>query len=316
MKRRDLFKDAGMGAIAALAAGGASAAESTVGAEKKKAAHSVHGKIIDTRCRPLFGEFAKQFTPQANEMFYRKAGLAMPPSVLQASEELMLKEMDEAGIATGIAPSRFISNDHLVEMVNHFKGRFVGMASIDQPDDIKKNLEIVDKYVLNGPLKGIHFEPGHFKVPVFANDPRFYPLYEYCQEKGVVVGLMLGGNCGPNFIEHTNPAIIAQLSMDFPKLQWFICHGGWPWVEEILGVAYWRENVWIEADMYSYNGMPGAQEYVNAANGYLQDRFMYGSSYPLLPMKETVEMTKTMFNDDVYDKIMFKNAAKLFKLEA
>lgn len=317
MKRRELLKGMGWGAFGAAAAVGAGAAAAAEAeAEVSDVKKRVRGRIIDTRCRPMFGDFAKQFTPQSSEMFYRKAGLAMPESVKASSEEKMLAEMDEAGIAVGIAPSRFIPNEHLVQMVEHFKGRFVGMAAIDQAEDVQKNIEIVDKYVLNGPLKGIHFEPGHFPVPLKANDPKFYPLYEYCEEKGVVVGLMLGGNNAPNFVDHTDPRIITQLAADFPKLQWFICHGGWPWVQQILGACYWRDNIWLEPDMYSYNGMPGCMDYVNAANGFLQDRFMYGSSYPLLPMKETVEMAERMFSDEVYEKVMYKNAAKLFKLDA
>lgn len=85
----------------------------------------------------------------------------MPESVRTASEKAMLEEMDAAGVSVGIAPSRFIPNDHLVEMVEHFKGRFVGMASIDSANTIKENLDIIKRYAVDGPLTGIHFEPGH-----------------------------------------------------------------------------------------------------------------------------------------------------------
>ena len=134
----------------------------------------------------------------------------------------------------------------------------------------------------------------------YANDPKFYPVYEYCQEQGLVVGIMLGGNSGPNLINWTNPAIITQLAADFPSVNWFICHGGWPWVTEILGTCFWYENIWIEPDLYMFN-CPGAQEYINAANGFLQDRFMFGSGYPLLPLGETVRRSRKLFSDAVYD---------------
>ena len=153
--------------------------------------------IIDTRMRPMYGAFAEQFTPEACAPFCRKIGMDMPESVRTASEKAMLEEMDAAGVSVGIAPSRFIPNDHLVEMVEHFKGRFVGMASIDSANTIKENLDIIKRYAVDGPLTGIHFEPGHSAVPLYANDPKFYPVYEYCQEQGLVVGIMLGGNSGP-----------------------------------------------------------------------------------------------------------------------
>ena len=269
--------------------------------------------IIDTRMRPMWGEFARQFTPGACAPFFRKIGMNMPESVQKSSEEDMIREMDEAGIAVGIAPSRFISNEHLTEMVEHFRGRFVGMASIDSANSIRENLDIIRTYAVDGPLKGIHFEPGHSSLPLYADDPKFYPIYEYCQEQGLVVGIMLGGNNGPNLINHTNPANITQLAADFPGINRFICHGGWPWVTEILGACFWHENIWIEPDLYMFN-CPGAQEYINAANGFLQDRFMFGSGYPLLPLGETVKRAREMFSDAVYDKVMYKNAAELFNL--
>lgn len=269
--------------------------------------------IVDTRMRPMYGEFARQFTPEACEPFFRKIGMTMPESVRESSEAAMLREMDEAGVTVGIAPSRFISNDHLVEMVTHYKGRFVGMASIESSNSIKENLDIVTRYAVNGPLKGIHFEPGHSRTPLYANDPKFYPVYEYCQEQGLVVGVMLGGNSGPNMMQHTNPAIITQLAADFPGINWFVCHGGWPWVTEILGACFWYDNIWIEPDLYMFD-CPGSQEYIKAANGFLQDRFMFGSGYPLLPLDETVRRSREYFSDAVYDKVMGGNAVTLFQL--
>ena len=59
--------------------------------------------IIDTRMRPMWGEFARQFTPGACAPFFRKIGMNMPESVQKSSEEDMIREMDEAGIAVGIA---------------------------------------------------------------------------------------------------------------------------------------------------------------------------------------------------------------------
>ena len=271
--------------------------------------------IIDSRMRPLYGSFAAQFAPEACEPFFKKLGMEMPPSVKQGSEALMLQEMDEAGIDIGIAPSRFIGNKELEAMVAHYQGRFIGLASIDGDNTIRENLEIVERHVVNGRLKGVHFEPGHsLKVPRKADDPVFYPIYEYCQEKSIVVAVMLGGNNGPNLVEHTNPAIITRLARDFPDVRWFVCHGGWPWVTEILGVCFWYENIWIESDLYLY-GAPGWREYVDAANGFLQDRFMFSSGYPLLPLKETVDGAKALFKEEVLDKIMFKNAAELFGID-
>ena len=57
-------------------------------------------------------------------------------------------------------------------------------------------------------------------------------------------------------------------SADFPDLRIVVSHGNWPWVSEILHVAFRRPNVYLSPDMYLYN-MPGMDDYLRAANGFL-----------------------------------------------
>ena len=66
--------------------------------------------------------------------------------------------------------------------------------------------------------------------------------------------------------------------------------------------------------MYSF--LPGGQLYVEAANGYLQDRFLFGTAYPALPFQGTVERVCGLsFSDEVLDKVLFGNAARLLGTE-
>ena len=82
--------------------------------------------VIDVRLRPPFKSFRQQYSPAANKAFSAKFGLASPPSVQQISEELMLREMDEAGITFGLATGRNghfrynVSNEDVVEMTAHY----------------------------------------------------------------------------------------------------------------------------------------------------------------------------------------------------
>jgi hypothetical protein len=91
---------------------------------------------------------------------------------------------------------------------------------------------------------------------------------------------MAGGNAGPD-LTFSHPVQVDRLADRHPKLQIIAAHGSWPWVTEILGVAFRRTNVWVSPDMYLF--LPGGQMYVEAANGYLQDRFLFGTAYPALP---------------------------------
>ena len=181
--------------------------------------------IIDTRMRPMYGAFAEQFTPEACAPFCRKIGMDMPESVRTASEKAMLEEMDAAGVSVGIAPSRFIPNDHLVEMVEHFKGRFVGMASIDSANTIKENLDIIKRYAVDGPLTGIHFEPGHSAVPCIPTIPNSIPSMNTVRNRARRRHHARRQQRGPtsSITGRTRHHYTARRRFS-PGVNWFICH--------------------------------------------------------------------------------------------
>jgi predicted TIM-barrel fold metal-dependent hydrolase len=62
--------------------------------------------------------------------------------------------------------------------------------------------------------------------------------------------------------------------------------------------------------------MPGAEEYVRAADTYLQDQFLFGTAYPYRPLQQTAEEFLALnINPAAMEKIVYRNTAKLLKLE-
>lgn len=187
------------------------------------------------------------------------------------------------------------------------------MAGID-PSDKYKAVDEIDRFVVNGPLKGVGIEPGLLPVPMYPNDRRIYPIYEKCEAEGIPLLLMAGGGNGPD-AGYSAPMIIDQIAADFPKLTIINTHGGYPWVTEILFVAYRRPNVYICPDMYLFN-QPGWQDYVTAANFALQDRFLFGTAYPFIPLEAGVEHFKKLpFKPEVLPKVLYQNAVRALKLD-
>lgn len=65
--------------------------------------------------------------------------------------------------------------------------------------------------------------------------------------------------------------------------------------------------------MYMYIFQPGSQVYVEAANGFLADQLLFGSSYPFRPIGQSIEDFQQLgFRDGVLDKLLYANAARLF----
>ena len=61
--------------------------------------------------------------------------------------------------------------------------------------------------------------------------------------------------------------------------------------------------------------LPGSQAYVDAANGFMANQFLFGSSYPFRPIRQSIDdFLQLGFDEAVLDKLLYGNAARLFKL--
>jgi uncharacterized protein len=98
-----------------------------------------------------------------------------------------------------------------------------------------------------------------------------------------------------------------------PRLDIVVHHGAWPRVDEIVGVAFRYPNVMLVPDMYIFQ--PGGRLYVEAANGALADQVAFGSSYPFRAMRQSADDYQRLgFRDEVLEKVLFANAARLLKM--
>lgn len=279
-------------------------------------------KIIDFRLRPPLKSFLSMMMYSNIERSARMAaglGMELAPSTRKNSIELLLKEMDAAGIVKGVVPGRIspvlgsVEDSEIVEIVREYPDRFIGLAGINPLLGRRNAVAAIDAAMKNG-LKGIVLEPGLLSLPMYLDDRRLYPIYAHCEDKNIPVLFMAGGNAGPD-CSYSQPVHIDRVAADFPELKIISGHGNWPWVSEILHVCYRRQNVYLSPDMYLYNNMPGAMDYVNAANGFLADRFLFASAYPLLPVTEVVrKFLAFKIKDEVLDRIMYKNAAYVLGL--
>ncbi len=279
-------------------------------------------KIIDVRLRPPAGGFLK------NSMYKDKERTAhlgrefpLPPSVLKESMDLLIKEMDSlgnyigcvTGIKRGNDPvSGWIENKEIYEIVKKYPGRFLGIGAIDASNR-RKALDDVDQCVNEYGFKTIIIEPGFHKTPMYADDRRLYPVYSRCADMGIPVFLLVGGNNGPD-ISYTDPVYVEHVAQDMPDLKIVINHGAWPWVPQVLQVARRWTNIYLSADLYLT--FPGTNEYIEAVNVFLGDRFFYGTGYPFAPLVDYFEKFKKLgIKEEFMDNVLYKNLERLLQLK-
>lgn len=276
--------------------------------------------VIDFRIRPPFKTFrdlVMYSSAERRDRFTRQLGFEPSAAAREQSVELMIAEMDAAGVDIGVVVGRnsgmlgSVDNDIVLEFAQSHPGRFVPVASIDATRR-KPAIEQIDRAVAAG-FKAINIEPGAYAVPMYTDDRRLYPIYAHCEDRGLPVIIMTGGNAGPD-ISYTSPETLDRVLTDFPTLKIVSSHGNWPWVHEILHVAFRRPNLYLSPDMYLVN-MAGMDDYVRAADGFLSDRFIYASSFPFCPIKPYKEWFCTLnIRPENREKIMYSNAAGLLGL--
>ncbi len=278
--------------------------------------------IIDFRLRPPYKSYLDAIMYrelERSKKMSERIGMYQAESVQKLDLELTLKEMKAAGISKGVVSGRkanphvgMVDNGHVKELVETYPDSFLGLAGID-PFDKENAIGETERYVVNGPLKAVVIEPGVLSEPSFADDERFYYLYEYCEQREIPVMMMIGGNGGKN-INYSMPWQVEHVALDFPKLQIIVAHGGFPWITEMIQVAYHCTNVNLLPDLFMLN-MPGAEQYVTAANYILKDQMLFGSAYPFAPLKDAVACVRSMgMHEDAQNKFFYENAVRILKL--
>lgn len=275
---------------------------------------------IDFRIRPPYGNYLNFFASAEHlGNFAGQFGLPLAPSIKAKSEELFIKELDEAGIDIGVIPGRQImgvSNEELFKFADRYPGRFYVFPNVNALDT-EAALTEIDKYIVNGKGKGIAIEPT-FGPPDWIHDfddERAFPVYEKLQELDVPLMITHSGYISGDAFDSYTPHL-DHLALKFPKLRIIVAHGGWPWFREIIEVAFRRPNVYILPDIYANGVVPFSDDIRTAAKYLLPDRILFGTAYPIAPIVESTENAKKWdLTEEGKEKFFYKNAAILLGLE-
>lgn len=280
-------------------------------------------QIIDMRCRPayLHDFFGKTpGTPDYEVVKWLNARVGTRGDVehftASSTPEGFLAEVAGAGLSRAVVVGRHTPTQHLpndtIHAIVSTSPLLEGIGSVDPALMGRQTaLDEAERAILTLGLKGIDLEPGFGTPARHPDDPVYWPLYELLAALDVPLFLM----SGPTTPDHrfNDPAPLANVARNFPRLKIAVYHGYWPRVQEIIGVAFRWENVHIIPDMYLFQ--PGTRAYVDAVNGFLAEQFLFGSSYPFRPIRQTIEdFQKVGFRDDVLEKLFYDNAARLLKL--
>lgn len=278
--------------------------------------------LIDFRVRPPFKSHMETCVfnggPIPNDPVKQSIfdmGKERVPSKEARSIEMFMEEMDATGTTKAVIMGRkaddygSVNNDDSAELAAKYPGRFIPFAGVNP--GLPGQVEEIERCARLG-FRGIGLDCGWLRTPMYIDDERVNPIYEKCQELGLIASITCSFMLGPD-MTYSDPDAIMRVAARFPDLKIVVPHGCWPHVHKALAMAIVCPNVYLMPDCYVYiPGFPLSEEYINAANTYLKYRILYASTYPVRSLAQCLAGWKARaFTPEALRNTLYENAARL-----
>lgn len=237
-----------------------------------------------------------------------------------------LKMMDEAGIEhslliavrcgdMNVKGSFNISYQRVASICKQYPDRFSGLAGIDPTLGMQQLREL--EFAVNElGFVGAHYYPHWFDLP--PDHQYVFPIYAKCIELDIPIMMQLGHNLvyqrDRRLPSIGKPITLDRVAILYPELRLLGIHLGVPWTQEMISMAWKHENIYIGGDAYAPKHWP--KEMIHYANTYGQDKFLFGTDWPVIdPIRAVREVNTLNFRPGPLKKIMRDNAIRIFKLD-
>ncbi|HXG68039.1 MAG TPA: amidohydrolase family protein [Blastocatellia bacterium] len=271
-------------------------------------------RAIDAWAQPALAHMAQKL-PEIARLF-KQSGSAHLLETGVTPEE-MARAMDAAGVETVMLsawhrPGQWvITNDEVAEFVRRYPGRFVGVAAVNLEKPIEAVREL-DRAVRELGFKALRVVPWLWNRP--PNDKFYFPLYVKCIELGIPFCTQVG-HTGPLMPSETGRPVpyLDEVALIFPELKIVGGHIGYPWTDEMIGVAWKHENVFIDTSAYLPRYYP--PQLLHYMKTYGKDKVLFGTNFPQLPFEKCMKQVRALdLPDDIRARFLRENARRVFNL--
>jgi uncharacterized protein len=211
-------------------------------------------------------------------------------------------DMDRCGIERVLIPSLQIRSfvhqrmqwefapDEIHAIVQEYPGRLHGLYGIN-PYSRMAGVRELERSVRQLGFVGAHLHPYGFELPL--DHRRFYPFYAKCAELEVPVVIQVGHSAEAMPSEAGRPLLLDTVALDFPELRIVAAHTGWPWVEELIALAWKHPNLFIATTAHPpKHWQPELISFLNTNRGI--GKVMYGSDYPVLEWSSSLQQIQEL----------------------
>lgn len=187
----------------------------------------------------------------------------------------------------------------------------------------------IDSALAAGVLKGLKIYLGYY--PVAPDDDRYKPLYELAGKHRVPVVFHTGDTSSADAkIRFAHPLPIDDIAVDFRQTKFVLAHLGNPWTMDAAELMYKNPNVYGDlsgfligtesyfSDSANAESIDDAVERIREAFAWVENpkKFLYGSDWPLAPMKPYLALMKRAIDPQHHEAVFRTNAAEVFAVTA
>lgn len=225
-------------------------------------------------------------------------------SLVESGEKIGVRHYIIFSVAT--TPHQVHSiNTYIAETVKNSGGLMTGLGTL-HPDseDIEGDIEEIKALG----LKGVKMHPDFQKFRI--DDPKCDKIYELC--RGVLPVLLHTGDTRYDF---SNPDRVIPVLEKYKNLTVIGAHfGGWSCWKEAAEKLHKYDNFYVDcSSSFDWLTPDEAKELVRM---YTADRVLFGTDYPMWKHELELNRFKQMgLTDEEEEKILYKNAMKLFSID-
>lgn len=272
------------------------------------------GVIIDAWAQPATPDAAAKL-PEVVRLLKQSGTASVLETGLTAAQ--IVESMDRAGIqklmlSAWHRPGQWVyHNDLVAEMVQQYPDRFVGVAAVNLEKPVEAVREL-ERAVKELGFKALRVIPWLWNRP--PNDKFYFPLYVKCIELDIPFCTQVG-HTGPLMPSEPGRPVpyLDEVALVFPELKIVGGHIGYPWTDEMIGLAWKHENVFIDTSAYLPRYYP--PQLLHYLKTYGQDKVLFGTNFPQLPLEKcTAQVKELNLPLDIQAKFLAGNAKRIFKL--
>lgn len=278
-------------------------------------------QAIDYWCNPFTPEAIKKFA-QDEEVAHVIKWWGMEERWAGQTVDQFVDMLDECGVEIAMVPCFKMRSYQRKVMISEYTPQEIADIANQRPDRIKglyginpylklEGVRDLEKSVKEYGFVGAHLHTYGFEKAI--NDRDYWPYYAKCVELDIPVVMQVGHSAEAMPSALARPVLIDDIALYFPELRIVGAHTGWPWVKEMVAMAWKHPNVYIGTSMH----MP--RYWDPDLLGFLKSRGMgkvlYGTDYPGLLYSETLDQIRNMgLKGKTEEFLLRKTAQRVFKL--